>query len=532
METPGRTLILDLLAKSVAKINNEYSETDKLIKTKSKEVNAIGKRKKLNDQMTNKKKTKHEGSLSKDKSKSFKSKTDIKTEYIEIKTENINLKIDSSIDITNEHDKNAQSGAENSIGLNIKIEDTKEDKQNKFKAQASDLASSRDTAGRRLILDLLAKSVSKVNAAEYNCKSPTQSNEMIQEKKMKKEKKTENHEIKRHSKFLKTKSEEMKETIAIQWEEKEIKTEDTKTITEYDEYIGLDLKREHETNEIHGSDQNCLESAAKYGSQSVKCESHNKIISATKEIKALKNKRKPCRRLKRFSPEEDRILLQAVDTFGNKIIISKLANELNRSSRAVSARLEMLKSGKKEARGYTLTEDLVIMDAVMEHLPGEAVEILDLPSFGDWRQIGDQLERRQTHVRNRWEYYLKPWILQHFSGTLNLDIRRMLANYLADNFEDVDSIDWPAVARNPEFAGHTEVSLHYYFGAYLFQGTKLNKGDTEVTLKHVVDYENEQFKKNKLRRVRDKVILRQKEVINYFEQHVKQGSITYRLYSE
>jgi hypothetical protein len=50
----------------------------------------------------------------------------------------------------------------------------------------------------------------------------------------------------------------------------------------------------------------------------------------------------------------------------------------------------MLKAGKKEACGFTVLEDLVIM----KHLPGKSLKMLDLPSPGDWKKIGDQLNSR------------------------------------------------------------------------------------------------------------------------------------------
>ena len=211
-----------------------------------------------------------------------------------------------------------------------------------------------------------------------------------------------------------------------------------------------------------------------------------------------------------------------------------MAEHLKRTRSSVRNRLEILKTEKKKSRSFSSTEDLVIVEAVVKHLSGKSLEILDLPSYSDWKQIGVQLNRRQTHVRNRWEYYLKPWLLQHYSGTLNLDIRRMLANYLADNFEDLESIDWKQVASRDEFKGHTEVSLHYYFGAYLLQGTKLkmNGKYERVTLRHIQDKENEEFKNTKLRKVGEKVLVRQKEVIDYFANFVKEQELVFEFKSK
>ena len=58
-------------------------------------------------------------------------------------------------------------------------------------------------------------------------------------------------------------------------------------------------------------------------------------------------------------------------------------------------------------RAYTIAEDLVIMDAVLKELSGNTLETLDLPSFKEWKDVGDQIGRQESHIKYRWEYYLK-----------------------------------------------------------------------------------------------------------------------------
>ena len=72
----------------------------------------------------------------------------------------------------------------------------------------------------------------------------------------------------------------------------------------------------------------------------------------------------------------------------------------------------------------------------------------------------------------------------------------MLANYLADHFDDVDSVDWPTVASRAEFAGHTQTSIKYLFYSNLFKRTKekLSESSEEINLKHIADIANKQFK--------------------------------------
>eukprot|EP00092_Neocalanus_flemingeri_P090026 GFUD01114000.1.p1 GENE.GFUD01114000.1~~GFUD01114000.1.p1 ORF type:complete len:246 (+),score=59.16 GFUD01114000.1:64-738(+) len=224
-----------------------------------------------------------------------------------------------------------------------------------------------------------------------------------------------------------------------------------------------------------------------------------------------------------------------MDMFGDQINFSKLAKELNRTYKTISVRIEKLKTGKtwREVRQYTLTEDLVIIDAVLKELKANSLEKLDLPSYREWKTIGDQIGRQERHVKFRWEYYLKPWLLQHFSGTLNLDIRRMLANYLADHFEDVDSVNWLSVASRTEFAGQTQISLRFRY-VQLFNKTKekMKGSGEEVTLKHIADITNKQFKESRFIRSNEKTLTRQKKIIDYFEKYVGDNKLTFTLYSK
>merc|ERR1719318_1841659 len=165
-----------------------------------------------------------------------------------------------------------------------------------------------------------------------------------------------------------------------------------------------------------------------------------------------------------FKPEEDQVLLDAVEQFGDQIDFKQIAKDLQRSVSSIRYRVNKLKTGKatKERRTFTIIEDKVILDAVLQHLNGQPLEMLTL-SQSEWNEIGGQIGRDEVSARLRWTFNLRAWILQHYSGTLNLDIRRPLANFLAENFEDRQSIDWALVNTKPEFAGHTENSLRFLF---------------------------------------------------------------------
>lgn len=228
-----------------------------------------------------------------------------------------------------------------------------------------------------------------------------------------------------------------------------------------------------------------------------------------------------------FKPEEDQVLLDAMEQFGDQIDYKQIAKDLQRTSSSIRCRVKKLKTGKS-TRGhssFTIAEDIVILDAVLQHLNGQSLEMLTLPQ-SEWIEIGVQIGRNEVSSRLRWSYRLRPWILQHYSGTLNLDIMRPLANFLAENFEDIQSIDWSIVNTQSEFAGHTEHSLRRVFYSGIFKLTKENpkKQSEDITLEMIAEFANTSFMSGG-KKVLGGTLKRQQEIIDYFECYVKSKNI-------
>jgi hypothetical protein len=71
---------------------------------------------------------------------------------------------------------------------------------------------------------------------------------------------------------------------------------------------------------------------------------------------------------KRFSLEEDRIILDAIEKFGGKINRRQIAEDLQRTDESILQEVRRLKAGKgmkKNQRRFTLLEDLMILEAVL-----------------------------------------------------------------------------------------------------------------------------------------------------------------------
>ena len=228
-----------------------------------------------------------------------------------------------------------------------------------------------------------------------------------------------------------------------------------------------------------------------------------------------------------FKPEEDQVLLDAMEQFGDQIDLKQIAKDLQRSSSSIRYRVKKLKTGKstKGHRSFTIAEDIVILDAVLKHFNGQSLEMLTLPQ-SEWIEIGVQIGRAEVSSRERWYTRLRAWILQHYSGTLNLEIRRPLANYLAENFEDRQSIDWSFVNTMSEFAGHTEKSLRYVFYNGILKSTQINlkMQSEDITLEMIAEFANKAFIPDG-KKVLGRTLRRQEEIIDYFECYVKSKNI-------
>ena len=102
----------------------------------------------------------------------------------------------------------------------------------------------------------------------------------------------------------------------------------------------------------------------------------------------------------------------------------------------------------------------------------------------------------------------------------------MLANVIADNFDTFDAIDWTWIVSNfPEFSGHSEISLRYfYFNKMAQKATRyFKKQRVDLTVKDIqVDVEQNKNYKAPTKRIER----RQRDLIEYFESEVKRLKIS------
>jgi len=229
-----------------------------------------------------------------------------------------------------------------------------------------------------------------------------------------------------------------------------------------------------------------------------------------------------------YTEEEDNKILDAMETYGDNLKINDLAKQLGRSNGSVHSRIRKLRMGERSRKLktlFSLEEDLLIMDSVLPDF--NKVCLKDLTGE-NVQKLSSDLNRSKLNITQRWRCALLPWILQYYTGTLNLDIRRMLLNYIAKTFGSRDDIDWLLVSERPEFVGHTDFSLRRVFFTSVDIVKRHEKLENlkfeDVTLSLIADVANECF--NESRNLPKRILRRQTEVIDYFKNYVDNHCIT------
>jgi len=243
--------------------------------------------------------------------------------------------------------------------------------------------------------------------------------------------------------------------------------------------------------------------------------SENKNKRRSKDTPFDSKKNKGLMSAVHFNPNEDLIILEALKKEKDiGVVIRKLKIELNRSYRSIQHRIVKLQSGssRRETKTFSLAEDLKIIDNAVESIrSGQTLFRCEIAKVDD---LAVNLDREAKSINSRWNLILRPWLLQFFKKTLNLDIRPMLINHLAANFTSIRDIDWKTIEKMPEFSGHTIESIKNIFlkSIHLPLSRLLKIPRTEVTLRQLADasksYHFSQITKQKK--------VRQKEIIDYF----------------
>jgi len=259
-------------------------------------------------------------------------------------------------------------------------------------------------------------------------------------------------------------------------------------------------------------------------------EGHDKSVTLAENVVFIKDvndrgeaRKKHSKRVlkskRAFTPREDDIIRNKMEEMGDDLNIGELAEEIGRNSGSVFNRVNKLKSGDAGRKKFSLAEDEAIMEIVLPGLQENKLHELVLLNNLRLKDLAIALGRpnKALSLVHRWAYNLQPWIMQHYAGTLNLDIRMMLVNHLAETYRSRESIDWDAVAAKSEFAGNTGESLQNAFALVLRHAKKSLA--TESGWEQLIGRCREHISQS--RRYNSKAVeLRRNQVIHYFENYV------------
>ena len=231
----------------------------------------------------------------------------------------------------------------------------------------------------------------------------------------------------------------------------------------------------------------------------------------------------------RFTPKEDKVILAIVQEarLGVKVIdYASLARKLDRTYSSVCNRVSIFMrkgGGKTKRNSFSLIQDQIILETlVIPRLRNKKLSrvILGRSCF---KELAELWNIDPSGLIGRWTMTLQPILLQHYSGTLNLRVERMLANYISENFTNFSLINWTQVAASDEFVGNTESSLRKKYFTTLSKNARLKLGveNSEMTPQHVAQYcEAVYGEGGKGGRMGSKKIQRQTDVIAFFEDKV------------
>ena len=234
-----------------------------------------------------------------------------------------------------------------------------------------------------------------------------------------------------------------------------------------------------------------------------------------------------------YKAYEDKVLVELIESAenknGDKIKWSKIMEVgklLRRDPKSIHQRIKKLKTGvsKREYKHYSFHEDCIIIDNAIINL--RKCKSLQKTMLQNSEEIAQILKRNERSVYFRWTTQIRAWLLQYYKKSLNLEIRPMLANVLADNFESVDSIDWKIVMSFPEFSGFTESILSFIFSSKILSNASRRLGvkRSDLSLKEIAIDAEAYYKDKTVKNKR--VETRQYEVIDYFEKAIKKFKIS------
>merc|ERR1712013_114501 len=179
-----------------------------------------------------------------------------------------------------------------------------------------------------------------------------------------------------------------------------------------------------------------------------------------------------------------------------------VAKELGRAASSVKDKMYHIASdpdqGTRTNKRLSLREDLLIMDEVILHGDVRKLSCVGMFSPSMAIKLAEETGRNRSTLRTRWDNYVLPCLLQHYSGTTGFRVGRMLTRLVAEKFTDHIGIDWlELVNQHKEFVGHTSTSLGLTFQKIFTNAKECGRGSS---LQEVANYAAEVYQSGRERK--------------------------------
>jgi len=264
--------------------------------------------------------------------------------------------------------------------------------------------------------------------------------------------------------------------------------------------------------------------------RTVRSKSNSNLHEKLETKRSFKHTFRKLHKRKHYTPKEDEVIVQTLKSKENKpAAICELSKVLNRTYQSIADRIAKLETAgvgeaSRRLKAFSLEEDLLIIDNSLQSL--KLSKSISETKLDDIEELAKSLNRHAKSVSDRWDSKLKVWLLSYYQKTLNLEIRPMLINVLAENFDSIRDINWDWVLEIPEFSGYTSISLRRVFrnGIIVRMAHRLKINRTEMTLQTIAETAKD-FKFGSV--ISDNVRARQRLILDYFEEKVKMKKIEF-----
>ena len=202
-----------------------------------------------------------------------------------------------------------------------------------------------------------------------------------------------------------------------------------------------------------------------------------------------------CEKYRKFTPEEDKMILEAVKKNGDFPDTWKdLCSKLNRNVvgyTALRARYKnVLLSRSKKLGSWSFEEDKSLLEDLFRDCKICSVDAVKSVGSKDIKKV-ESIDRVQLHIFLHWDRVLKPILLSHHHNMLHSFDRPRILNYISETgVKYCQDINWDKLLK--KFPSQTGGSLHFIV-LNTYRNHRISKEDTlsDVLKKYIQNVPNQ-----------------------------------------